>query len=985
MESCHQPLASIIVNERLILLGLIVAVVMAVFAGRFVWLQGVEGARLAAAVDQSRLVREPLPPRRGRILDRTGTALADTRGVYDLAVVFTEVELQGRARRGVPILSLEASQLDALVADLATRVRELPAGGIKSTILDAFDACPAVGDRSLKQGSQREPALVAVAKEALDPRLGDDAEEATDEGSARLVGSGLLDEDPRRALERELTLRWGLGVTILGEDELRAAIATFSASLPDLAGQATGTLTAFSAPFVLNVPDPTAPLGAAAPITGGLNLRLFTDEGRAQAVETLAAAVDEDPGMVRDRLDRALSGARIPVAGSTVLYGPAAAADRIAPLLPRQALMREFAVSSVPGNRSRTWLIQGDPPNGDGAYARFTRRLAADLGLNPIDLAGILDHHTKAITPADSERLHGVHQLVLDQDKLDRLGDGLSRLLTAQGRAIDRLAVDALLAKARRLADRAWRGQTRYDPIPVIDDAPHALAIRLPGNDSEPPRELRKRFEDTAADLPGLVVAVDVGRRYPFPGSSPHLLGTIGRDPDDPSAPSVGRWGLEHTYDERLRGLAGARLRMRTPEGSVLVKEEKPTHGNDVVTELDMEVQTTAEDSLEHWYELAQELGSATARMDAARAVGKGRAGFVLIDVHTGGILSLASAPGYRVEDLRTRYDELLRDPGHPLIDHAAVPEQPPGSSMKIATALACLEYGAVNPGESIYCQGFMTKVNGQPVLRDHAPAGSYDLSTAIQLSSNVYFATIGARLGAERLTTAAGLFGLGRNNALDVPHQRPGILPTPATIAAQRPREPKWFPSDTWRMSIGQFATASPLQVVCFAAAVANGGYVVRPYLVRPPNGPELTDLRIRKDWLDDVRQGMERVTANEPHSTARLLVLEGKAVGIKVAAKTGTSEWGSPASRAKGLTPDHAWMIGYAPADNPTVAFACYIHSGTFGGQACTPVVKRVLETYFSKYGRAGHVDAIPVPDRAEPAEAAPLVPKDDEEAGG
>jgi len=96
-----------------------------------------------------------------------------------------------------------------------------------------------------------------------------------------------------------------------------------------------------------------------------------------------------------------------------------------------------------------------------------------------------------------------------------------------------------------------------------------------------------------------------------------------------------------------------------------------------------------------------------------------------------------------------------------------------------------------------------------------------------------------------------------------------------------------------------------------------------------------------------------MELVTDNEPHATGKLLVLEGDAEGIKVAAKTGTSEAGGNEE----LHPDNAWMIGYAPADNPTVAFACFIHSGTFGGSACTPIVKRVLEAYFTKYGRGGH----------------------------
>jgi len=282
------------------------------------------------------------------------------------------------------------------------------------------------------------------------------------------------------------------------------------------------------------------------------------------------------------------------------------------------------------------------------------------------------------------------------------------------------------------------------------------------------------------------------------------------------------------------------------------------------------------------------------------------------------------------------------------------------GSSMKILTALAALENNKLVPGEVIHCQGYMAMVRGQKVLRDHAPAGDYNLVRAIQISSNVYFAIVAGRVGGEALADFSDKIGLGRCNSLDVNEQRPGILPRPATIKQLRPKEPAWVPSDTWRLGIGQFATASPLQAVCIAAAVANGGRVVQPYLVRPTSLPEAVDLKIRKEYLDQVRRGMELVTANEPGSTAKLLVLDGALSSIKIAAKTGTAEWGSSASREDGRTPDHAWMIGYAPADHPTIAFACFIHCGTFGGQACTPVVKRVLERYFAKYGHAGHAAA-------------------------
>jgi penicillin-binding protein 2 len=477
--------------------------------------------------------------------------------------------------------------------------------------------------------------------------------------------------------------------------------------------------------------------------------------------------------------------------------------------------------------------------------------------------------------------------------------------------------------------------------------------------------------------MPGLVVQVDVGRAYPFPGSCCHYLGMLGRadadrDGDDrvglvPGS-MTGISGLESRFDGQLRGVPGSRVRVRTPDGIRVLRDEPAKPGDDLVTELDMELQTLAEDSLDHYYELAQALGSANPIMERARAVGKGRAGFCLIDCHTGGILALASAPRYRIEDYRTRYNELALDPSQPLHDHASEAEQPPGSSFKILTALACLENEVIKPSEELYCQGYMAKKGDRYILKDHAPAGTYDLPHAIQVSSNVYFATIAARLAQRRgeaeLPAYASIFGLGTNNALDVSSQRHGILPSPDRASRdwvgllRKPPENHWFPNDTWRMGIGQFATASPLQCVVISAAVANGGHVVRPFLVRPSGGPpEVKDLHVRAEYLDQVRRGMELVTENEPEATGKLLVLEGEAKGIKVAAKTGTSEWGSSEGRATGKNPDHAWMIGYAPADNPTVAFACFIYCGTFGGKACTPVVKKELEMYFRKYGREGH----------------------------
>ena len=121
--------------------------------------------------------------------------------------------------------------------------------------------------------------------------------------------------------------------------------------------------------------------------------------------------------------------------------------------------------------------------------------------------------------------------------------------------------------------------------------------------------------------------------------------------------------------------------------------------------------------------------------------------------------------------------------------------------------------------------------------------------------------------------------------------------------------------------------------------------------------SGPVVQDIDRRKDSLEIIRRGREAVTDRREGSTAKYLQFEGAAAGIKVAAKTGTSEWGSVTSRKAHKNPDHSWLIGYAPAEQPVVAFAIFIHSGTSGGRACSGVAKKVLEAYFGKYGRTGH----------------------------
>lgn len=942
--------------SRLILLALLFALGGFAFLVRLFQLQVLEGSLHAQAVERALVVIEPLPAKRGRILDRTGVAMAETKPLYNLAVVLAELEVEGRARREYDLWRLDQRRFDALVGDLTTRLRWVnQPKSLKETLLDEIMGHPGTAVRLGARADGGTLGLIAVERSVLAPGRGDE------DAVRRLVEGDLLCEEPLDALIREVEVRWGVSAEAVTETGFAAACAEVDREL-DLDGASTST-----------VLDPfTDRCTFSYPLGGGhsetIALRLILAERRDQAEVTLARVTGREVEVVRERLSRALSRVRREVPASTNYFAASVDADQVAPLLPFEARLQEIALPGVVGARERVLILQGDPPGDEGLFTQLSRRLAASLGMpDPTLIQALIENHAQRIGPATSGRDHRRYHIVLDPERLNRLITALSQRLTAQGIPTSALDIERRLADVRRLAERELAGRTRRDPIPLQRDIPHAVAIRLCGTGAQPPDSLRKQYDGADAALPGLTVAMDVGRSYPFPHSAPHIIGMLSRTHDGTDA-LRGASGLEARYDDILRGAPGGRIRARTPDGFLTLRDAEPLPGADLVTEIDMELQMLAEDSLDRYVELAHNLdpGLGIERMEAAKLVGKGRGGFCLIDCRTGGILVLASNPTFDLMDISTKYQELLADPRQPLIDHAAVAEQPPGSSFKILTALCALEYGMMVPGEQVWCQGYMAMSHGRPVLRDHAPAGTYDLADAIQISSNVYFATMADRVarkvGPGVLPAYARKVGIGWANALDVPSQRLGrlALPTPDNIAEIRPNEAHWYPNDNWRMGIGQNCQAAPLNVVPIAAAVANGGHVVRPFLVRPDTGPVVTDLSIRAAFLDDVRKGMERVTANLPGATAKRLQLEGAAAGIKVAAKTGTAEWGSSDSRAAGRTPDHAWLIGYAPADNPTVAFAVFIHSGTFGGKACVPVAKRILERYFAKYGKAGHPPA-------------------------
>ncbi|TVR42133.1 MAG: hypothetical protein EA402_12165 [Planctomycetota bacterium] len=959
---------------RVLVIAFCFAAIFTVFIGRLAQLQLVRGDQYAEAVYDSRFRVQVVPARRGRIIDRQGTVIADNRTVFDLAVVLQDMSMAGRQRLRTPVWRLDAQALNLLAGDIARELRR-PLGLVRAQLQEELMLNPGVALRTGPREEEPSIGLLVVPRMAL-LESDDTGEPSVDPGWDVLAATGVLQLDPRQALATEYRMRLGEELRLLDGVEWSRLIQRLSQRFQTHPEHLSQVFLPF-APEVSLVEFPSA--------ENELRWRALSETRQRQAEVSLARLVGVSVTELREVMDEFLLLHQSRGQDMPWLFVPAARIGALAQHLPADATVRELAVSGLLPVRERLYLIQGASPEDEGMFGLILGRLRSSLAipgeLGDAWLAALIERHAERLHVRRAEREHRRYHLMLDAQLVDLFSHQLSRQLAGGAQELSPLQVEQRLTQARRLADRDWRGQTRVDPLVVVEDIEPQIANRMAGFGASVPWHLARHFEETTALAPGLRVITRVGREYPYPGHASHLIGYLGRLSSvfdtstalamglDPAG-WVGRSGLEAQYDELLQGSNGRRAFLRTPQGMRLIEEVNPNPGVDIHLTLDLELQRTAERACLNWFQLAEALGQSTPRMEAAyRRVNHQRAAMVLLDVEDGALLALASSPGYNLYDVRSRYAELAdpaQHPGQPLIDHASTASHPPGSTVKPLVTLIALAEGATRPDEVFFSRGYMARsAGGQPILREFQPftPREFNIPDSLARSSNVVSATLAERVGPQQLTTWMRLFGMGERIAIDVGWQRPGILPSPENLSRVRPREPTWYPSDTWRAGIGQFASSSPLQMAVIPAAVANGGRIVRPHLWRDAlrDQPRLDPpgLALTPQQLRPVQRGMEMVT--QAGGTATALRLSGAGAGIAVAAKTGTSEWGTPATRdhERALrdprmvwTPSHAWMIGYAPASAPRVAFAVFVYGGTSGGRACTGIVKEVLEAYFERY---------------------------------
>ncbi|MFO1023462.1 MAG: penicillin-binding transpeptidase domain-containing protein [Planctomycetales bacterium] len=408
----------------------------------------------------------------------------------------------------------------------------------------------------------------------------------------------------------------------------------------------------------------------------------------------------------------------------------------------------------------------------------------------------------------------------------------------------------------------------------------------------------------------------------------------------------MGQTGIEKFYESELRGLRGKKKVTTNLRGEILreeiVRESRP--GRDLELTLDSKLQHHAEELLERALQGLPLTDEEKSETPPLLPVGGALA---IMDIRTGELLAAASAPHF---DLRVLTDpaqgswkEITSDPRHPLFPRLTRMQIPAGSVFKTVTAVGLLHQEGFNPDRADYCQGFLkTPDRFRCLVFTHSGVGHFDvdLAKAMAQSCNVYFFKHAPKLGASRLADWGRNFGFGERTGVDLPGEERGFLPAHQPgKTRQRGRD------DIMGLCIGQGTLlVTPLQVVRMMAAVANGGTLVTPHLLRA-NGydslsensaPKSGKLRIRHldpQLLARVREGLEQVVSH-PQGTGYKTV---RLAEVKIAGKTGTAEVAGK--------PDHAWFAGYVPADRPRYAIVSVLEHGGSGGKAAGPLAREMI----------------------------------------
>jgi penicillin-binding protein 2 len=465
-------------------------------------------------------------------------------------------------------------------------------------------------------------------------------------------------------------------------------------------------------------------------------------------------------------------------------------------------------------------------------------------------------------------------------------------------------------------------------------------------------------------------------RQYPTDELAAHVFGYVGEVTDSQvtgderlkSGDIVGQAGFERAHNDVLMGKDGVRTVIVNSVGREMGELERvpPTEGQRVRLTIDYDVQKAAEDGLN----LLGYNGAA-----------------VVLEPSTGEVLAFTSRPAYDPNRFaggidRATWAALNTDEMRPLQNRATQGRYSPGSTFKMAIAVAALEEGIITPDFKVHCSGGGTFYGRYFKCWKKGGHGTVDLRHAIEQSCDVFFYTVGNMLGVDRIHKWATRLGLGVKTGIDLPNEVTGIVPSTEWKKARTGE--KWYAGETISVAIGQGqVTLTPVSMAVYTAALANGGIRVTPHFIKDVDAgqgwqpgktpaPQAT-AGMKPEIVQAIHDGMWMVVNQA--GTARVAQIPGK----DVCGKTGTSQVISNKGRqAAGMHRkdlfDNGWFVFFAPRDHPQIAGVVFAEHAEHGTAAAI-VARHIMATFFAKR------DGTPLPEFRPPNAPAP-VPAPEEE---
>jgi len=448
-------------------------------------------------------------------------------------------------------------------------------------------------------------------------------------------------------------------------------------------------------------------------------------------------------------------------------------------------------------------------------------------------------------------------------------------------------------------------------------------------------------IEARRSDFPGLIIDIDMGREYLYGDMGAHLIGYLGKlnpsqskDPEFKDVPPdafIGQWGAELLFDKSLRGTPGERIIEVDAIGREirLLKENPPVKGDDLKLSIDINLQKAAEELY------------------------AGRAGaIVALKTDTGEVLGFVSKPSFDPNMFArginyAQWVELNQDKKLPMLNRALQSQYPPGSTFKVVTAIAALSEGVITPETKVTCTGGINYGSWRFGCWKKNGHGTVSFHKAMVESCDVYFYEAGKRAGIDKIAEYAKKLGLGSETGLPLVKERTGLIPD--TQWKYEKKKQQWYLGETFNSAIGQgYVSVTPMQMAQLMSAVANGGSIYKPTIVKLETMPSpLKNADIKPEILELVKKGLFGVV-NEGGGTGGAA----RSSIVTVGGKTGTAQVVS-IRKSSNLLPeklrDHAWFVAFAPVEKPEIALCAFVEHGGHGGGAAAPIAKRAIEAYF------------------------------------